>query len=444
MPIPAGTLASVTDPYDDLTFATLDVGKDGGPVDERVAGWSAAMTRGFHMGRPNEKFRSSWLEHVRADDVTLRGAWLADPRIGPGTIPVATYASFDKTLNIGGADPLLPLRMITDVTVAPTHRRRGLLRQLITADLQDAVDKGVPVAALTVSEGAIYGRFGFGLATYTRHVEVDTTSRFGLREPVARAVGTGRVELVEPAEAWPAVDAVFERFHARTRGSVARPLFYRTMLTGEFSFREHAEDTRLRAGVHLGPDGEPDGHVLYRHAGHAEPIRTIDVVDLVALTPAAYLRLWRFLADIDLVHRVRWNQAPMHDPLEWALVEPHAMKVVRIEDLLWIRVLDVARALEARPWTADGSVVLEVDDPLGHAAGRWLVRAEGGRATVTPTEETRPGVRLAADTLGSLYLRGVPVATLRSAGRLPGDDVALDTLTAMADGGPTPYCITGF
>jgi predicted acetyltransferase len=105
-------------------------------------------------------------------------------------------------------------------------------------------------------------------------------------------------------------------------------------------------------------------------------------------------------------------------------------------------VLDVPTSLGARPWGADGSVVLEVEDPLGHAAGRWLVRTEGGRAVVTRTDE--PGVRLAADTLGSLYLGGVPVATLRAAGRMAGDAAALDTLAAMADGGPTPYCITGF
>jgi predicted acetyltransferase len=103
----------------------------------------------------------------------------------------------------------------------------------------------------------------------------------------------------------------------------------------------------------------------------------------------------------------------------------------------------VPTALAARPWTADGTVVLEVDDPLGHAAGRWRVRTEDGRASVAPTDE-EPGVRLAADTLGSLYLGGVPVAALVGAGRLGGADAAIDALASMADGGPAPYCITGF
>ena len=425
------------DQYPDLTFATLDVGKEGDPTDERVAGWMQAMTRGFHQGRASEEFRTRWLEHVRVDDATIRGAWLAAPQVASGTIPVATYASFDKTINAGAE--MLPLRMVTDVSVAPTHRRRGLLRRLITEDLRDAADHGVPVAALLVSEGSIYGRFGFGVATHVHHVEVDATSRFALRE----GSGDGRVELVEPEEAWPAVEAVFDRFHRSTRGSVARPQFYRPILTAEFSFEHQTPDKQLRCGIHLDPDGEPDGYVLYRHKGRDEEVHTIEVTDLVATTPEAYLRLWRFLADIDLAQRIRWDRASADDALEWALVDPQTRKVTKVEDFLWVRVLDVPAALQARPWSADGSVVLEVDDPQGHATGRWLVRTEGGRATVTRTDDS-PGVRLAADTLGSLYLGGVPVAALRGGGRLAGDDEALETLAAIADGGPPPYCITGF
>ena len=103
--------------------------------------------------------------------------------------------------------------------------------------------------------------------------------------------------------------------------------------------------------------------------------------------------------------------------------------------------LDVPTALAARPWGADGSVVIEVDDPLGHAAGRWQVQVEDGRASVERTPGRRSDVRLAADTLGSLYLGGVTVPTLRVGGRLAGDADALATFAAMADAGPTPYCI---
>jgi predicted acetyltransferase len=364
-----------------------------------------------------------------------------EPRVAPSTLPVATYASFDKTLHTGAG--LLPLRMITDVTVAPTHRRRGLLRAFITADLQDAVDRGVPVAALTVSEGSIYGRFGFGAATHVGVIEVDTTSRFALREPVAGSLAEGHVELGEPEDTWPAVSAIYERFHATTRGCVERPKFYEKILTGNFSWQDKGPDKQLRAAVHVPGDGEPDGYALYRVSGREDGIGKVDVVDLVALTPSAYLRLWRFLADIDLIQRVRWNRVPAADPLEWALVEPRVRRLVAVEDFLWVRVLDVPTALEARPWSADGEVVIEVDDPLGHAAGRWLVRTESGGAKVSATDEPA-AVRMAADTLGTLYLGGAPVAALHGGGRLAGDDAAIATLASMADGGPAPYCITGF
>jgi predicted acetyltransferase len=427
--------------YPDLSFATLDVGKDGDPTDERVAGWNQAVTRGFHQGRASAELAAVWLEHARTDAVTLRGAWVNEPRVGPGTIPVATYSSFDKTLN-AGLEPL-PARMITDVTVAPSHRRRGLLRRMITDDLEDAVRHGVPVAVLTVSEGSIYGRFGFGAATHLRTIEVETTSKFALRAPLGEEPDAGRVEMVEPEDAWPVVTDVFDRFHRSTRGSVERPHFYRSILTGTFSLEQGGPDHQLRACVHVDGSDRPDGYVLYRHAGRSETPRTIDVVDLVAQSPTAYRQLWRFLADIDLVQRVRWHRAPTTDPLEWALVEPHVVKVTGVGDLLWVRVLDVPVALRARPWSADGSVVLEVEDPLGHAGGRWLVRTEDGRAEVTATDAAAD-VRLAADTLGSLYLGGAPVSALRDGGRLAGAAEAVATLAAMADGGPVPYCITAF
>ncbi len=420
-----------------LTFATYR-SRDAGEVSpDRLDGWFEAQSRGFHQGRVSEEMRRRYHEHLEADDVLLRGAWQDQPALGTGAIPVATFASFDKTLNVGG-DQLLPLRMITDISVSPTHRRQGLLRTLITDDLRDAVAGGLPVAALTVSEGSIYGRFGFGLATHHRHLEVDTTARFALRS----LDDGGRMELLEPVEAWPVVTEVFARFHQRTRGSVDRPQFYEPMLSGTFDFEE-GPDKLLRTAVHVNASGEPDGYVVYRYEGRQDDHRTVNVKDLVGLTPEAHLRLWRFLADIDLANRVTWHQAPVVDPLEWALVDPFAARVVKVTDALWVRVLDVVAALKARGWGADGEVVLEVADALGHAAGRFRVTSSGGRAEVARTDD-EPGVRLDAEALGSLYLGGVGVETLTAAGRVTGTEQALRDWAAMADTGPAPYCITGF
>jgi predicted acetyltransferase len=238
------------------------------------------------------------------------------------------------------------------------------------------------------------------------------------------------------------VTAVFGRFHERTRGSVERPRFYQTWLTGEFDF-ESGPDTKLRTAVHLDASGTPDGYAIYRPGPRESGRRTIKVTDLVALTPAAYLRLWRFLADLDLSDTVEWDRAPLDDPISWALVDPFLARVTKLTDALWVRVLDVPAALQARPWGRDGEVVIEIADPLGHAAGRFRVVARDGVADVSTTD-AGAGVRLDADALGALHLGGVRVETLRRAGRLTGSEEGLRTWAAMADTGPAPYCITGF
>lgn len=420
-----------------LTYATFSPSEPGEVSPKQVDGWFEAHSRGFHGPRTSDELRQHFREHIEADSVVLRGAWQDRPAIGSGAIPVATYSSFDKTLNVGGGR-LLPLRMITDITVSPTHRRRGLLRTLITQDLLEAAASGLPVAALTASEGSIYGRFGFGPATRYRNLQVDTSSRFALRT----LDDSGSIELVEPLEAWPVVQDIFARFHQRTRGSVERTKGHEHVLTGVFDFRD-GPDKKTRAAVHVDATGQPDGYVIYKPGERKEIGRPIEVLDLVALTPAAYRRIWRFLADIDLSNHVTWEGAPMDDSLEWSLTEPRVVKVVQVVDLLWVRVLDVVTALEARPWGADGEVVLEVTDPLGHAAGRFRVTTSGGQAKVERSQDP-PGVLFAAETLGALYLGDVGVDTLCAADRITGDDEAIRTWAAMADTGPAPYCVTGF
>ena len=421
-----------------LAFRILDP-DDADP--DLLDGYLQAFSRGFHEGRVPVESRERWLEHVRADRVTLRGAWLESPALGSGTMPVATFSSWEGSLNTGAT--ILPAHLISDVTVSPVHRRQGLLRRLMKVDLADAAAAGLPVAALTASEGSIYGRFGFGLATFTRHVEVDVTQRFGLRDDVPD--DDGSLLLLEPAEAWKSVAGVFAAFHAQTRGSVSRPQFYEPWLAATWDFDKHAADPRLRTAVHVDAAGTPDGYAVYKAdeerdaAGHG----WVRVIDLAAVTPATYLRMWRFLADIDLIDRVSWRRAPVEDPLTWAVVDPFGIRTTRIAELLWVRVLDVVTALQARPWGADGTTVVEVDDPLGHAAGRWRIAVDGGRAEVARTD-AEAGVTLAADTLGALYLGGVGVRTLAATGRIGGAPDAIEHWAAMCDTGPAPYCITGF
>lgn len=417
----------------DYDFDILDFSDDSPDAAARRRGWIEAVLRGFRDDRPEDDTVERWVRHYRADGVTVRGAWLPEGEFGAGPMPVATYASLDKTLNAGRE--LLPLRMITDVTTSATHRRKGLLRRLIEDDLADAVAAGVPIAALTAAEATIYGRWGFGPATFRVGVDVDTTAGFGFRD----FVDPGRVEQVEPTDAWPHVKAVFDTFHARQRGSVEWPSPYEDMHTAAWDPSSGGTNRKLRAAVHLDAGGAVDGFVLWKPGED----NTVKVDEMATLTPQAQLALWSFLGGMDRVAKVSFNLFHPEDPLMWALTDLNRVKTTEVQEFLWLRVLDVPRALAARPWSADGTVVLEVDDPQGHAGGRFAVSSTDGVATVTPTDEAAD-VRLTAETLGSLYLGNVPVLQLARAGRIGGTDDAVRRLAAMADLREPAYNLTGF
>jgi len=416
-----------------------------GAPEDLLEGWLQAMARGFQARRPSPEFGRHTRTALAEDGARVVGVWSDEVTVADPAVPVATFADWDGTLNAGGPEGPVPVLMVTEVTVAASHRRRGLLRAMMADSLRQAAARDVPLAALTVSEGGIYGRFGFGPATALRHVEVDA-ARFALRDPAA--AGAGTVEMVDPARLWPVVQQVFDRFHARTRGSVSRPSIYGPVLSGAFSPSEHGEDHRLRGAVHLDDAGVPDGHVLYRHLPDREhDRRVVEVVDLVA-EPTAYLALWRFLAETDLVDRIRWDDAPVEgDPLPWALTDPRAVRTTGLEDLIWLRVLDVPAALEHRPWAADGAVVLAVEDPLDLTTGRYRVTTAAGtaRVDVLDPDPAADDLRLGVDTLAALHLGGTTSRTLADAGRLAGPADVLATWVAMSDhAGPTAYCVTGF
>ena len=419
-------------------LARLDHADDSASGRARRAGWLQAVQYGFHEGRVNPDYEKLWHDHVEADDVVCLGAWLPQDAYGASAIPVATTSWFDKDLNCGR--DRLPLRMITDVTTSPAHRRRGLVRRLMEDCLQDAADSGVPLAALTVSEATIYGRWGFGVATFATSIKLDTGPRFGLRA----FTDPGRVELADPRETWELVRDQLDKLQARTRGAVGLPGFYEPFLTGRWNWQEKGEDKHLRAAVHLSPDEQVDGIVLYRPDGRDEHNwRKIKVLLLTGETGPAHLALWQFLAGIDLARSATHHALAPEDPLRWALTDINALTLEADDEFLWVRVLDLPRSFAARPWARDGEVVLEVDDTLGHAAGRWLVRTTNGAAVTEPTDR-EPDVRLDAETLGTLYLGPVDVTTLHRAGRLTGRDDGVARFAAMADLPDEPFNVLGF
>ncbi len=414
--------------YDVRRFRAALPGEDGY---DQTRAWIRAVGAGFYEKRRSDEYVAKSAGSLVADRREITGAYQKGPvpagALGPD-FPVATFATFRKTLNVGYG-VLVPAHLITAVTVRPSHRRRGLLRRLMSEDLTRAKHDGVAVAALTASEASIYRRFGFGVATAERRITVTTGARFRLAVPT-----DGRVESGDPAVLLELAPRIFARVHRATPGSIDRQERYRLAAGGQWD-RDGGEDATLRAALHFGPDGEPDGYVTYAFRGWEHEPYTMDVSDLVAATPEAYLALWDFLGSLDLIRRVSWAAAPVDDPLAWALEDPRVIHAEAGQDMLWLRILDVPAAMAARRYGADGELVLDVVDGLGLAGGRFRVRVEGGIATVSDADGAPADLTVDVAELGSMYVGGVRATTLREAGRIaqagPGAALAAERMFAV-------------
>ena len=411
-------------------------------ADGTLAAWFEGVSFGFHEGRLEIEDLPKLAEAYAADGRTLWGAYDDNP--GPHAwnprIPVATYGTMVNSLNVGGGR-FLDAHLVTAVTVRATHRRRGLLRRMITADLQAALDRGHAVAALTASEATIYGRFGFGTATHTTSVEVDVRERFAVTSPPY-----GRMEVVEADAAVGITQDVFAGFHARSLGSIGRQYAYARRSAGLWGEERPQPDKALRTAVHYDDDGRPDAFVSYSFAGWEKTPYTMRVKDLVAVSDAAYLELWRYLGSLDLVERVTFGMAPVQDPLPWALADRRCRELKSDEDVLWLRILDPVAALGQRHYEHDGALSLSITDSLGFAAGAFELTVANGSGSMRKLDDgVETDISLDVAALGSLYLGGVDAEILASAGRLtersPGAAKLAANLFAVAR---APYCITHF
>lgn len=414
--------------------------KDDPAYPDSVA-WMRAVAFGFHDARRTEERVDRGLEMQRADGRVMTGAYqtgaVAAHSLG-GDIPVATFGTLDKTLNIGFGR-LLNARLVTAVTVRTSHRRRGLLRRMMGTELELARRDGLAIAALTASEASIYGRFGYGVATSEQSIKVDTSARFVLdHTPV------GSVEVADPKVLLELAPEIFDRVHRQTPGSIGRHEFYRKYVSGSIS-REENEDPKVKVALHYGPDGAVDGYVSYKFGGWSSTPATMEVLDLVAATRAAYLELWQYLGAIDLVERVTWEEAPVDDPLPWALRDSRCVEASEARDMLWLRILDVQQALEARHYPADGRLVLKVADPLGLADGTFALEVNGGTAVVTEAGNDEADLELDVAALSSMYLGGVHPVTLAASGRIREQTPSAAFLAARMFAVERPaHCLTHF
>lgn len=338
---------------------------------------------------------------------------------------VGTAATFDFSLTVPGGS--LPMAGLTMVSVRPTHRRRGILRRLMELHLAEARERGVVLSGLWSSEASIYGRFGYGVAA-----EADALS---FRAPELALPG-GPADELEPLDqvAPAALPPIYEAVRKTRPGMLSRSdAWWRWRRFSERPQFSPVPSPRRHVLAHR--DGVPTGYVTYRQRLAFEQglaAGTVEIEELLAVDRRAELTLWRFLCTIDLFPQVRHWNAPSDSILPWVASDPRRLHRHRV-DTLWLRIEDVAAALSARTYAADGHLLLELEGQV------YELRVEGGAARCQASGGPA-ALRLDRPALGSLYLGGVRAALLARAGRIDGDPEALALADRMFTSAPAPWC----
>lgn len=381
---------------------------------------SASFGREFYPERMN-------IAHNLGEFDRSTSAWDGDQVIG-----TAGIWSFNLTVP-GGS---LPTAGVTWVSVRPTHRRKGVLTSMMRTQLDNIHERGEALAALWATESVIYGRFGYGLAGEAVELKIDRT-RTALRATVPAPGRTRFVDRDEALAAWP---KVYEAVLSGQPGMYTRSAAW-------WEWRALPVEERPRPGytssfrVQYEESGTPLGYVRYRiKEGYADglPSSTLAVEELMSATDAAYSALWQFVFGVDLIDTIVAEWRRVDEPLTWMLADPRRL-YRRTQDALWLRIVDLPKALSGRRYSTPGQLVLAVrDDFCPWNDGRYLLEAglDGARCSRTD----RPAeITLSADDLGAVYLGGVRFQTLAHSGRVCGSPEALARADAMFTWDPLPW-----
>ena len=352
-----------------------------------------------------------------------------------------TYRSWETELTVPGC-ARLPASAVSGVTVLPTHRRRGILRSMVAAEHAAARERGEVLGLLYAAEYPIYGRFGYGPGCREATWTLDTRASFV-------TASAGGVEIVKPdVAARDAIKSVFDSWRLRTPGEIQRR-DYRWDF--ELTLRKGAwgDDWKGFLALRRDRSGVVDGYVRYNRPEDrwedGQPRNLVKVDELHALTEEAYLALWRFLAEIDWVATVRAERRSPSERLPWLLANARAARLSDVGDGMWVRLFDVPRALEARTYDTQASLVLEIVD--GEApGGRTRFHLDAGPQGATCRETDRsPDLTLDVGAMGAAYLGGT---RLRDAVLATGVDEHRAGALAEADGllrtADEPWCSTFF
>lgn len=395
--------------------------------DERAA-WVRAAEVSF-SGIPQDDEVASFLPLIEPD---RSFAAVDDGKI------VGTAAAITFRLVVPG-EARVPTAGVTMVGVHATHRRRGINTAMMSEILDQAAERGEPLAALYASEGAIYGRFGYGLAGLISEFQAESARMDFVRGVDVR----GHVELLEKEQALPIIRQLYD---ASLRPGGPERTEGQTEHVFSHLFQEERGKPWFYA-VHRDDAGEPDAYAVYtmKHEWpRSVPSGKIEVQESMATSSSGYAAIWRYLFDIDLVAAVEaWNR-PVDEPLLLLVREPRRLRL-GVMDGLWVRLVDIPAALAARSYPVDGRLVFEVTDPFrpGNDGRYELVVEDGvGRSEISSSEPDLSGT---VNVLGSAYLGGVSFSQLAAAGQLVEHRAgALTRADAMFASSPAPWCPWAF
>jgi len=398
------------------------------PVDQ-VLWWARAMAATF-LGDPDsatsarrvDVLRRGW-DPARAWGVRDRGRWVATLRTEPRRLSVP---------GMGESTGDLPVDALTNVTVAATHRRQGLMRRMLDGSLRAAHERGDPLSILIAAEWPIYGRFGYAPAT----LSADYVLRRGRPGATCPGDPTG-VRQVEREEFGDVAAAVYAAARRQRAGQIDRDAVWWNRLLGRDGYAP-SDELPHNWVVHDGDDG-PDGLLSWKASGQfglIPPLGGVEVWDLASATDTAYRNLWSYLSGIDGVDEVSVSNRPVDEPVRWLLGDGRALVMTQQVDFLWLRLLDVPAALAARRYAIPGEVVLEVidDDAYRFAAGRYRLRADGDDVECQETDQDAD-LQITQSALASIYLGGFRLRELRPSGgtseRSPGALTLVDLMFSV-------------
>lgn len=362
---------------------------------------------------------------------------------------IATTAIFSMEMTVpGGA--ALPVAAVSSVTVAATHRRRGILTQMMQRQLDDVAARGEPMAVLNASEAPIYGRFGYGLASFFQVLQINPL-RAAFRGPVDDDL---TLRIIPKGEAKEELAAIYDGLRPGRPGLLShRDEWWDCVLSDHEDWRGGGQLLVVvcdPAPAGSGGAAGKGGFAIYTFDNDHPPGEwVVTLRTLAAQDPAVVARLWRYVLDLDLVGTVIGEAQPMDDPLRWLLLDPRQAHTTRVRDYLYVRLLDVERSLAARRYAAADALVLDVVDPFRpRTSGRYRVegdRAGGAARRLDGDDPTAADLRLGIAELGSLFLGGVTARELAAAGHITElTPEAVERATAFFSWPVAPHCLTRF